>query len=133
MTRPLRALFVLASTAALAGCMVGPDYVRPSAPEAPAFKEAQGWKVGEPRDLAPKGAWWEAFADPELDALAREVEANNQSVQVIAARVREAQARVRVARAPLFPTLDANASALRRSQQAGSGVSSVSNNYNAAL
>ncbi len=133
MARHLHSLFAVAAATMLAGCMVGPDYVRPTAPEAPAFKEAAGWKVGEPRDLAPKGAWWDAFGDPELDALAREVEVNNQSVQVVAARVREAQAAVSVARAPLFPTLDANASAVRRSQSGTAGGASVSNNYNAAL
>ncbi len=78
MARRCRSLSALAAAAILGGCMVGPDYVRPTAPETPAFKEAAGWKMGEPRDLAPKGAWWEAFADPELDALVREVEVNNQ-------------------------------------------------------
>jgi len=133
MARRCRSLSALAAAAILGGCMVGPDYVRPTAPETPAFKEAAGWKMGEPRDRAPKGAWWEAFADPELDALVREVEVNNQSVQVVAARMREAQAGIRVARAPLFPTLDANASAVRRSQVGTAGGTSVSNNYNAAL
>src|SRR5512143_1592750 len=133
MTRRLRFLLVAAAPALLAGCMVGPDYVRPTAPDAPAFKEAAGWKVGEPRDLAPKGPWWEAFADPELDALIRQVEVSNQTVAVAAARVREAQAATRAARAPLFPTLDANASAVRRSQAGQGGGTSVSNNYNAAL
>jgi NodT family efflux transporter outer membrane factor (OMF) lipoprotein len=133
MSRRLATLFAAPLAAALAGCMVGPDYVRPTAPETPAFKEATGWKVGEPRELAPRGAWWEAFADPELDSLVRQVEVNNQTVQAAAARVREAQAAMRAARAPLFPAIDANASAVRRSQATGTGGTSVSNNYNAAL
>src|SRR5262249_24915572 len=58
----LRNIATLAAFAAVAsGCMVGPDYVRPTAPEAPAFKEAAGWKQGEPKDLAPRGAWWTPF------------------------------------------------------------------------
>ncbi len=133
MTRLLYRLVTAALAMALAGCMVGPDYVRPTAPEAPAFKEAAGWKVSEPRELAPRGAWWEAFADPELDALVRQVEVDNQTVQAAAARVREAQAATRAARAPLFPAIDASASAVRRSQASGAGGPSVSNNYNAAL
>ncbi len=133
MARLLRSRLVLASAALLAGCMVGPDYVRPTAPDAPAFKEAAGWKVGEPRDLAPKGTWWEAFADPELDALVRQVAIDNQSVQAAAARVREAQASVRIAGAPLWPSVGANASAVRRSQASAPGAPSVSNNYNAAV
>ena len=131
---PARSLAALATIAALvSGCMVGPDYVRPTAPEAPAFKEASGWKLGEPKDLAPRGAWWDAFADPDLDALVQQVAADNLTVQVAAARVREAQASVRVARAPLWPAIGATGQAVRRSQTASPGVSSVSNNYNAAI
>ena len=131
---PARSLAALATIAALvSGCMVGPDYVRPTAPEAPAFKEASGWKLGEPKDLAPRGAWWDAFADPDLDALVQQVAADNLTVQVAAARVREAQASVRVARAPLWPAVGATGQAVRRSQTASPGVSSVSNNYNAAI
>jgi len=131
---PARSLAALATIATLvSGCMVGPDYVRPTAPEAPAFKEASGWKLGEPKDLAPRGTWWDAFADPDLDALVQQVAADNLTVQVAAARVREAQASVRVARAPLWPAIGATGQAVRRSQTAGPGVSSVSNNYNAAI
>jgi NodT family efflux transporter outer membrane factor (OMF) lipoprotein len=121
------------AAAMLAGCMVGPDYVRPTAPESPAFKEAEGWKVAQPRDDAARGPWWQAFADPDLDRLVAQVEVDNQTVQAAAARVREAEAATRAARAPLFPAIDANASAVRRSQATGTGGTSVSNNYNAAL
>ena len=131
---PARSLAALATIAAIvSGCMVGPDYVRPTAPEAPAFKEANGWKLGEPKDLAPRGAWWDAFADPDLDALARQVAPDNLTVQVAAARVREAQASVRVARAPLWPAVGATGQAVRRSQTASPGVPSVTNNYNGAI
>jgi len=113
--------------------MVGPDYVRPTAPEAPAFKEATGWKLGEPRDLAPRGAWWDAFGDADLDALVQQVAPDNLTVQVAAARVREAQASVRIARAPLWPAVGATGQAVRRSQTGSPGVPSVTNNYNAAV
>ena len=54
------------------------------------------------------------------------IEVDNQSVQVAAARLREAQAATRVARAPLFPAIDASASAVRRSQATAPGGASVS-------
>jgi len=128
-----RNLFALAAVASFTtGCMVGPDYVRPTAPEAPAFKEASGWKHGEPQDLAPRGAWWAPFGDPDLDALVQQVEPENLTVQVAAARVREAQAAVRIARAPLWPAVGATGSAVRRSQTASPGAPSVTNNYNVA-
>jgi NodT family efflux transporter outer membrane factor (OMF) lipoprotein len=131
--RPLLA-GVIAVT--LAGCMVGPDYVRPSAPESATFKEAAGWKVAQPRDDAPRGPWWEPFADPELNRLASQVEVDNQTVAAAAARVREAQAATQASRAQLFPTVTGNAAAVRTSRGSAAGGSaggSVTNSYNAAL
>src|SRR5262249_36605860 len=109
----LRNLVALAALAALvSGCMVGAGYGRPTPPEAPAFKEAAGWKQSEPRDLAPRGAWWGPFGDPDLDALVQQVASANLPVQVAAARVREAQAAVGVARAPLWPAVGASGQAV---------------------
>ena len=76
----------------LAGCMVGPDYVRPTAPVPAAFKEGQGWKQAQPQDQAPRGDWWGVFGDAELDALLRQVDISNQTIQAAEARVREARA-----------------------------------------
>jgi hypothetical protein len=64
----------------LGGCMVGPDYVKPSAPSTPAYKENEGWKVAQPSDHLPRGAWWDLFADPELRALEEEVATANQDL-----------------------------------------------------
>ena len=135
---PARALVVASVFAALGGCMVGPDYVRPSAPESATFKEAVDWKVAQPRDDAPRGPWWEAFAEPELNALVSQVEINNQTVAAAAARVREAQAVTQASRSQLFPAINANAAALRTSRgssagSSSSGGSSVTNSYNVAL
>ena len=55
---------VLAGAAALTlvgGCLVGPNYVRPPAPEAAKFKEAGDWKPAQPNDAASRGNWWEIF------------------------------------------------------------------------
>ncbi|MGH9558683.1 MAG: RND transporter, partial [Bryobacteraceae bacterium] len=58
---------------ASAGCNLGPKYVKPSTP-APAafkeplpenFKEAKGWKLGEPEADLHHGKWWELFGDPD--------------------------------------------------------------------
>jgi NodT family efflux transporter outer membrane factor (OMF) lipoprotein len=114
--------------------MVGPDYVRPTAPESATFKEAAGWKVAQPRDDAPRGPWWEAFDDPDLNGLASQVEVSNQTVAAAAARVREAQAATQATRAQLFPTITGNATALRTSRSTSTtGGQGVTNNYNAAL
>ena len=92
----------------LGGCMVGPDYVRPSAPMTPAFKETDGWKVAEPSDHLPRGAWWEIFGDPELNALQAQLDPANQNLRIAEARLREARAAIRFNRAALFPTLSAS-------------------------
>ncbi|MFN3397459.1 MAG: hypothetical protein ACK4ZS_02875 [Sulfurimicrobium sp.] len=51
-------LFLTLSFLTLAGCAVGPDYRRPQVETPAAYKEAQGWKMAEPRDQAPRGDWW---------------------------------------------------------------------------
>jgi NodT family efflux transporter outer membrane factor (OMF) lipoprotein len=127
----------------LNGCMVGPDYVRPAAPVPAVFKEAAGWKVAQPSDDAPRGNWWEAFNDPDLNALEAQVDISNQTVLAAEASVRVAQAATQAARAALFPTVGGNASALRSSRGTGttnstttggnSTVGSVNNSYNVAL
>ncbi|HVN35903.1 MAG TPA: efflux transporter outer membrane subunit [Casimicrobiaceae bacterium] len=138
-----RAAGALAVAALVAGCMVGPDYERPTAPTPPAYKESEGWKRAEPRDDAPRGEWWVAFGDPELDALVRQVDVSNQTIQAAEAQVRFARAAVQAARAGLLPTVTGNVTALRSSRSSGGGSGSTANgsstgggplnSYNAAL
>ncbi len=135
----MRSLLVGVFAATLSGCMVGPDYERPSAPESATFKEATGWKVAQPRDDAPRGPWWEPFADPELNRLASQVEVDNQTVAAAAAKVREAQAATQAARSQLFPAINVNGAALRTSRGSSDGAQGqvqrqgVTNSYNIAL
>jgi len=109
---PRRALLAGAlATLLLGGCMVGPDYTKPSVPMTPAYKEAEGWKPANPSDHLPRGQWWTIFGDPDLDALAAEIEPANQNLKVAEARLRQARALVRFNRAALFPTISASAGA----------------------
>ena len=94
-----------------AGCMVGPDYFKPSVPMTPAYKEDQGWKLAQPRDQIPRGKWWEIFGDPQLNALEEQVSEANQNVKVAEARFRQARALIGFFRAGLFPTVSAGLSA----------------------
>src|ERR1700686_2411252 len=82
----------LASACILAaGCReVGPQYTKPTVPLAPEFKEdtpasykatdtgSAGWKAAQPSDQQLKGAWWEVFNAPQLNALETEVDTANQ-------------------------------------------------------
>jgi len=98
-------------TLLLGGCMVGPEYKKPSAPMTPSYKEAEGWKLANPSDHLPRGQWWTIFGDPDLNALEAQIEPANQNLRIAEARLREARAQVRFNRAALFPTISANAGA----------------------
>jgi len=89
----------------ITGCVVGPDYVRPPVITPDAYKEVDGWKVAQPQDNVIRGAWWEAFADPQLNALEAQVDVSNQNIAVAEATYRQARALVREARASYFPTV----------------------------
>lgn len=109
----------------LAGCAVGPDYVRPDAPMSTSFKSTPDWKIAQPFDDVPKGAWWKIYNDPVLDALMAEVAINNQNVALYVARVRQAQALVRGADAARYPSLAVGGQGGR--QASGTGVGNLIN------
>ncbi|HEX8964036.1 MAG TPA: efflux transporter outer membrane subunit [Rhodocyclaceae bacterium] len=104
---PLLALLLLA------GCAVGPDYQRPDVETPAAYKEAGNWKQAEPRDEQPRGPWWQAYGDPELDKLVAQVEVSNQNVHAAAAQYRQAMALLGQAQAAWFPSVSANMTATR--------------------
>ena len=105
----------LALASALGGCSLAPHYQRPATP-APgdSYKELGQWKIAAPADTTPRGAWWTMFQDQELNQLESRVTAANQSLKAALARLEEARAATRIARAGYFPTLDAQASATRQ-------------------
>jgi NodT family efflux transporter outer membrane factor (OMF) lipoprotein len=102
----------------LGGCMVGPKYVKPTVPMAPAFKEqvpdsykqSDGWKPAQPGDQALRGNWWEVFGDPQLNALEEQLTASNQDLKVAEARFRQARAMIRFNRSEEFPTVSTSPS-----------------------
>lgn len=129
-----RYLFSVAARAALiavvSGCVVGPEYQRPSAPTPDAYKEAQGWVVAAPADALDRGPWWTLFDDPTLNDLASRVEVSNQNVAAAAAAYGEARALVRQQRASLFPvvTLDGGAN-----RSGGGGSARSGSNYQVSI
>lgn len=116
---------LLAASMMLAGCAVGPDYVKPTVETPTAFKENQGWKVAQPQDTAVRGKWWEVFNDAQLNALEEQVNISNQTLAQAEARFRQASALVRSARAAYFPTLSTSASSSRSSARSTTQTSST--------
>jgi NodT family efflux transporter outer membrane factor (OMF) lipoprotein len=114
-----RSVALLALTLALAGCKVGPNYVKPEAAAPARFKELDGWKPSAPADAADKGPWWQVYHDPELDRLEAMVDISNQTVKQYEAQYRNAVALVAEARASLFPTVAVSPSIT----QSGGGAS----------
>ena len=111
--RSVNAVVYGTALALLGGCMVGPNYVRPPAPTAAAFKEAGDWKPAQPSDAVVRGKWWEMFGDAKLNALVEQVNISNQNVHVAEATLRQAEALVEQSRAGLWPTLGVSATATR--------------------
>jgi NodT family efflux transporter outer membrane factor (OMF) lipoprotein len=113
------ALLLVLLIVALEGCTVGPKYVKPSVPTAPAykedtpasFKESEQWQPAHPGDQATRGNWWEIFSDPELNKLELQIADSNQDLKVAEARFREARAAIRFNRAAQFPTISTSPSA----------------------
>jgi len=100
-------------TTQLAGCMVGPDYVRPEATVPTEFKEVKGWKQAQPRDNVLSGKWWEIFNDAKLNELEEQVASANQSIIQAEAQFRQAEHLVLTAEAALLPSATLNGSAQR--------------------
>jgi NodT family efflux transporter outer membrane factor (OMF) lipoprotein len=98
----------------LGGCSLAPTYTIPSSPSpADAYAEAGDWRKAEPLENQARGAWWTMFQDPTLDALEVKVSNGNQNVKAAFARLQEARAATRIARADLVPTLSVGSSAAR--------------------
>jgi NodT family efflux transporter outer membrane factor (OMF) lipoprotein len=114
----VRGALFIAAAALLAGCNVGPKYVRPSVPAAPAykepppaeFKESNGWQQAQPGDSTIRADWWSIFGNAELNALEAQVDPSNQTLKAAEARFREARALIELNRAKLYPTISTSPS-----------------------
>jgi len=123
-------LAFLAGVMLLAGCAVGPKYVRPTAEVPPDYKEAAEWKTAQPRDEIAKGKWWEIYSDTELNSLEEQVTLANQDLKAAAARFEQARAAIRINRAPLYPSVTANPSVSQNRQSQNQPLVSATSRIN---
>ena len=129
MKRALTALLACA----VAGCSIGPNFSRPTAPVPAAYKELEGWKQAEPRDHELRGNWWQMYGDPVLDALQEQVNVSNQTLAQAEARYRQARTLVAQARAAYFPIVDVSAGAARSRSSTSTGSGSTSGGSRGAV
>jgi multidrug efflux system outer membrane protein len=117
---------------ALGGCLLGPDYKRPSVEIPPAFRFTEP----DARHLV-NTAWWEQFQDPALNELIATALADNKDVKTAAARVEQFLGQFETTRSQLFPQASAGFNAQRERVPAGTelppGVGPVLNQYQGTL
>lgn len=86
----------------LSGCSLGPAYAPPDVADAP-------WRAGAQAAAWPGASWWQGFGSAELNALIADAQGGNQDIAAAAARVRQADAALRIAGAPLLPAASGTA------------------------
>jgi multidrug efflux system outer membrane protein len=108
----------------LAGCTVGPDFLKPT-PKMPAqWAEA-------PKDAISVKAldisrWWVIFRDPELNSLVERAVQANLDLQIAEARIREARAQRVVVAAAFYPEIEASGTYSRSRTSENANTSKVS-------
>ena len=131
--RPRSAPVVLVTLAcvALSAChAIGPDYERPDAALPAQWAKPEtaepGWQAASPADDQLKGAWWELFGDPTLNALERQALQASPALAVALARLEQAQAQVAVINAATLPRLGLQAGVQRFGTSADRPLASYS-------
>ncbi|MFM0511982.1 efflux transporter outer membrane subunit [Paraburkholderia sp. RL17-373-BIF-A] len=132
--RLVPALLLAGLSLGLGGCLLGPDYVRPTVPTPATFR----FEASEAAEVA-NAMWWEQFGDPVLNDLIAAALADNKDVKIAAARVDQFLGQFVTTRSALFPQVNAGFEASRqRSSIAGlptlpPGVNPVFNEFQAPL
>src|SRR5262249_30177266 len=94
-------LFLVPVLLAFAGCMVGPDFVRPKTAVSSNWQEVGDQRVktgpSEYRD------WWTVFNDPALDRLVERAYRENLPLRTAGVRVLQARAQLGIAIGDFFP------------------------------
>lgn len=104
----------------LSGCAVGPDFVKPQAPEGAGYGTGEGQKTTAASPGTGGGAqtlvagkdirfdWWREFGSPDLDRLVEEALRGNPTLPAALASLRQAQEQVYAQQASFLPTIGAN-------------------------
>ena len=110
------AFALLATLCAATGCTLGPSYTRPTVDTPSTYRFADDVMPSSAiaPTLANVPAWWQAFGDPDLDALVQEGLVANHDLRIATARVDEFAALVVSTRAQGLPQVGYGVSAGRQ-------------------
>src|ERR1700722_16014931 len=86
----------------LTGCAVGPNYKRPAVSTPQVFRGA-GTATPASTSFGDE-KWWEAFQDPQLQALIRAALEHNYDVRIAATRILQARAQLGITRSNELPS-----------------------------
>ena len=113
----------------LSGCMIGPDYFRPSI-DAP-----KTWRVSEADAKNTVNTnWWRQINDPILNTLIEEAVRANKDLLIATARIDEYAGRLGISRADLFPQAGVGYGAFRQKNTLpGASYKDTYNSYEMTL
>ena len=125
--------FLVILCALASACSVGTPYRRPDSPLSQTWQAPGSGDGAAGPPIWPAADWWHGFGSARLDELIARAQSSNDDLAAAIARVQEADAQLRIAGAPLLPSLDLGATATReRAGVPGQGIS-VFNNFNPLL
>lgn len=113
--RATRTLAVLALTTAISGCIVGPDYQRPTSALPSDYENADSATAASDKLLA---EYWTVFGDETLDVLVHDTIAANHDLRIARARLEETRDSRRASLFELWPIVTSRVGRQRSSMAA---------------
>ena len=101
-------LGILTAMSLLTGCMMGPNYKRPTVNVPQAYRAPAPQQATAASSLGNE-QWWQVYQDPVLTQLIHKALAQNYDVRIAATRVLEAQAQLGITRSNQFPSASVGA------------------------
>lgn len=115
----------------LSGCAVGPDFVRPVAPEVNRYDRGPTpWKEHAPADdaqrfdegVGPASHWWRSFGSTQLDSVVTSALDGNPGLQGAQASLRQSQENLRAGAGIFFPQASGTFQQTRGNSSAGGSI-----------
>jgi NodT family efflux transporter outer membrane factor (OMF) lipoprotein len=127
-------LCVALGIAVLAGCRVGPEYVRPDTPVPQVWSsDLERGLTAEATDPNVLASWWTTLGDPALSRLIDQAVEGNLDIATARSRVRQARAQRLIAQGGLLPAFNAGASATSSRADRRNGFDTSGQVYSASL